>query len=128
MKVTLPTMLLAVVMGAFASVSTAHDGNSSLLPQHPEASRGEQCIEPTDVIRRNHMKFLMHQRDATMHQGIRTTKHSLKNCISCHASKGDDGKYVPINAEGQFCQSCHSYAAVTIDCFQCHSTVPEDEK
>ncbi len=128
MKVTLPTMLLAAVIGAYALVAGAQDSNSSLLPKHPQASRGEQCVEPTDVIRRNHMKFLLHQRDETMHRGIRTTKHSLKNCISCHASKDDNGKYIPINAEGEFCQSCHAYAAVTLDCFQCHATVPEDEK
>lgn len=128
MKVTLTSMLLATVIGAISVAAVAHDGNSSLLPVHPEASRGEHCVEPTDVIRRNHMKFLLHQRDDTMHRGIRTTKHSLKNCISCHASKDDSGKYIPINAEGQFCQSCHSYAAVSLDCFQCHSTVPEDGK
>jgi hypothetical protein len=22
--------------------------------------------------------------------------------------------------EGGFCQGCHSYAAVTLDCFECH--------
>jgi hypothetical protein len=32
---------------------------------------------------------------------------------------------VSINAAGQFCQSCHATAAVSIDCFQCHATRPE---
>ena len=50
-----------------------------------KAVKGEKCVEPTEVMRRDHMKMVLHQRDDTMHQGIRTVKHSLKNCINCHA-------------------------------------------
>lgn len=95
-----------------------------LGPQIPAASRGEQCVEPLDVIRRDHMRFLMHQRDATVHQGIRTSRHSLKECVSCHARTDARMEYVRIDAEGEFCDSCHSYAAVNIDCFQCHAAKP----
>ena len=76
------------------------------------------------VMRKNHMELLNHQRDDTMHKGIRTKKHSLNNCVSCHAKKDDKGQYIAINAEKQFCQSCHTYAGVSIDCFQCHATKP----
>jgi hypothetical protein len=44
--------------------------------------RGEQCVEPTAEMRRNHMEKILHQRDETMHRGIRTTQHSLKNRIA----------------------------------------------
>ena len=71
------------------------------------------------------MKFLLHQRDDTVHEGIRTKRHSLKGCIECHASRDAAGKPVPVTSEGQFCQSCHSYAAVKMDCFSCHATTPE---
>jgi len=77
----------------------------------------DRCVEDTDFMRRNHMKLLLHQRDETMHQGIRTKKYSLKNCINCHASK----KTNSVLGEQGFCQSCHRYAAVTMDCFSCHS-------
>lgn len=87
-------------------------------------AKGEQCVEPTDEMRRNHMGMLMHQRDDTVISGIRTPKHSLVGCIECHAQKDDSGEYVPVNAEGQFCSTCHEYAAVEIDCFSCHATVP----
>ncbi len=86
--------------------------------------KGDQCVEPLEVIRRDHMDILNHQRDKTTHEGVRTKQHSLKNCIECHASKNDEGQWVPVNAPGEFCNSCHSYAAVSMDCFQCHATTP----
>jgi hypothetical protein len=73
-------------------------------------------------MRRNHMKLLKHQRDDTMHGGIRTGKYSLKECVACHASQSNQS----VNAEaGNFCQSCHLYAAVKIDCFECHANKPD---
>lgn len=85
---------------------------------------GKGCVEPTDVMRAHHMEFLFHQRDATVHEGIRTVKHSLNACIACHVSHDAQGEPVPINAGGQFCQACHAYASVGLDCFDCHATKP----
>jgi len=73
-------------------------------------------------MRRNHMKLLMHHRDETVHEGVRTKKYSLKQCINCHASK-ETGSVTA--AKDNFCVSCHSYAAVKIDCFDCHSSKPQ---
>ncbi|MFT5113516.1 MAG: putative CXXCH cytochrome family protein [Parasphingorhabdus sp.] len=92
----------------------------------PNIVKGEKCVEPTEFMRRYHMDILMHQRDNTVIHGVRSDKHSLVGCISCHADKNSTGDYIPVNAEGQFCQSCHSYAAVKVDCFQCHATVPAE--
>ena len=84
-----------------------------------------QCVEPTDVMRRDHMEFLLHQRDKTVHDGIRTPEHSLIECIDCHVGKDDNGEFVPVNTEQQFCQTCHQSTAVKIDCFECHATTPD---
>ena len=94
------------------------------LPMLVKAAKGEACVEPLPVIRRDHMKFLMHQRDETVHGGIRGARHSFVGCIDCHAAKDDAGQWVRIDAPGQFCASCHAYAAVKIDCFQCHAALP----
>jgi [DsrC]-trisulfide reductase subunit J len=79
------------------------------------------CVEPTEIMRRNHPEMLFHQRDLTMHQGIRTTKYNLERCVACHASKTTDSVLGPKG----FCQSCHAYAGVTLDCFECHASKPK---
>jgi hypothetical protein len=81
-----------------------------------------ECVEPEEVMRRDHMKFILHQRDKTMHQGIRTEKYSLKNCVNCHANS----KTNSVVGKDGFCISCHTYASVSIDCFTCHT--PKGEK
>lgn len=98
------------------------------VPQVPKAIQGEKCVEETDFMRRNHMDLLDHQRDGTMRQGIRTKKHSLNGCLTCHAVLDNNNQPVTIKSEKHFCNSCHSYAAVKIDCFGCHESIPGDEK
>ena len=46
--------------------------------------RPGQCVEVTEVMRRDHMKLLLHQRDRTMREGVRTKPHSLAGCVECH--------------------------------------------
>ncbi len=93
------------------------------LPDVPRG-KGERCVEPVELMRREHMEFLLHQRDLTVHDGVRSKRHSLVECIACHAERDESGAYVAINAPEQFCEGCHAYAAVDIDCFECHATVP----
>lgn len=80
-----------------------------------------KCVEDTATMRREHPDMLKHQRDLTMHEGIRTRKHSLKECVECHASAKTGSV---LGAKG-FCQSCHDYASVRIDCFSCHASKPK---
>lgn len=107
------------------AVGIAHEDekDNPLLPPHPEG-RGGACVEDTQFMRRNHMMLLFKKRNETMRQGIRTTQHSLKVCIECHADQKSDGQYIPVNDPGQFCRSCHQYAGIQPDCFECHATTP----
>jgi hypothetical protein len=57
-----------------------------------------------------------------VHEGIRTRQYSLQECINCHVSDAEDAPRV--DNEEHFCSSCHTYAAVSIDCFQCHADRP----
>jgi len=79
--------------------------------------KGEACVAPTEEMRRDHMKMLLHQRDGTTRQGLRELRFSLKNCVDCHASHETDS----VLGKDGFCSSCHSYASVSIDCFECHT-------
>ena len=92
----------------------------------PEVARGkgDSCIAPTDFMRRNHMDLLKHDRDAAVHLGDREIKASLQACISCHAVNGADNKPVTVADPKHFCRSCHDYAAVKVDCFECHASRP----
>lgn len=130
-------LLLAVLLapGAgwpFGSPDSALAGEAArtgrVFVPAPPRGKGDKCVADTDFMRRNHMAVLNHQRDDTVHDGIRTKRFSLKGCIDCHAVKGADGKPVTVKSPKHFCRGCHDYAAVRIDCFECHASRPEPGK
>jgi len=84
------------------------------------------CVRPVADMRKNHMEYLKFHRDETLREGIRTKQDSLKECVNCHVSKTAQGTYPVFGSEKHFCSSCHHYAAVEIDCFQCHRDKPAD--
>jgi len=116
---------LAVAGGSlFAAVHAADPKPAGRVPGPTvKIEKGEKCVEPTAEMRRNHMEMILHQRDRTMHDGIRSVKHSLKNCIDCHANPKTDS----VLGKDGFCESCHTYAAVSMDCFECHSPSPRKD-
>jgi hypothetical protein len=119
---------LLFCMAALAGVAfaAAEDGLASGVPMPViPLGKGDSCVADTDFMRRNHMDMLRHQRDETMQKGLRNEQYSLKDCISCHAVNGPDLKPVSVGSPQHFCRSCHDYAAVSIDCFQCHASRPE---
>ncbi len=119
---TIATLLLAAAL--VLSAATARADNADWLPK-PARGKGEKCVADTEWMRRNHMTALMHQRDATVHEGIHTGRFSLERCIECHAVNGADGQPVTIANPKHFCRTCHDYAAVQIDCFDCHASRPD---
>lgn len=112
-----------VVAISFATAAVAdpmwrENGNSKA------ATEGGQCVRPTDWMRRNHMQLVKHDRDVTVHDGVRTVDGSLSECVACHANKDSTGTPVSVNGPDQFCAGCHEYTGTSLDCFLCHSTVP----
>lgn len=121
-KARLPARLIAgLVLGVLLCTPLLAGTPLPDIP-HPKG-KGDKCVEDTEVMRKNHMSMLLHQRDETMHKGIRTKKHSLKECISCHVVE-ESGKPVSIASPKHFCRECHDYAGVNIDCFECHASKP----
>lgn len=118
-----------LLLGLLLGLPALLHADDSLLPVVPEAqqrvSETQGCVEPTEEMRRNHMEYILHQRDETMHRGIRTRQYSIEECINCHVSGEPDGPRY--GNKKHFCSSCHSYAAVSIDCFQCHRDRPESD-
>lgn len=117
--------LVAVVLvwALLAQAVLAADAKSYVL-DGSKASALESCVEPTNVMRRSHMEFIKHQRDNTVHGGIRSSRHSLVGCVDCHIRTGDQGEPVPIHQRQEFCGACHAFTAVNMNCFDCHASVP----
>ena len=84
-------------------------------------ARSGPCIAPPEVMRREHPEILLHQRVKTVRQGIVGAKVSLEKCVECHASK-QTGSVAA--SKQDFCESCHAYAGVKLDCFECHASRP----
>jgi hypothetical protein len=109
--------IMAAVLAAAGFADSGEKRAGRVAMPVVKIEKGEACVAPTEEMRRDHMKMLLHQRDRTLRQGLRETRFSLKNCVECHASRetgsvlGKDG----------FCSSCHAYASVRMDCFECHT-------
>lgn len=122
-----PAALGAFLLVCMLPLAYAGSGvqKSSQVPKpniNVTAGKGEKCVEDTEYMRKNHMKLLLHHRITAVHEGDnqKTDKYSIVNCVNCHASAKDNSVAGP----GDFCQSCHAYAAVKITCFECHSSKP----
>ena len=127
-KYSLFTLLFSLLLGVYTpgmAADASSDENAS-GPFIPKAQRRfsdtQGCVEPTADMRKNHMEYILDQRDATVHEGIRTKQYSLAECINCHVSDAPDAPR--IDSEKHFCNSCHTFVSVNIDCFQCHADRP----
>lgn len=117
--------LLAIGIAAvgIAPAAATDFAKTDYVTPGSKAAGLESCVRETAFMRRNHMELIEHQRDATVHQGIRNTTDSLAGCVDCHV-KYEQQQPMPIDASGQFCNACHEFAAVHLNCFDCHSGVP----
>lgn len=77
----------------------------------------KQCIESTEFMRKHHPKLLSDWREQAVREGEteyisssgETWEMSLENnCLQCHSNRSE------------FCDSCHTYTAVELYCWDCH--------
>jgi hypothetical protein len=99
---------------------------SAAPPDRPEiqlpTNGSTECVEETEYMRANHMDLLDVWRDTVVREDVRTYTSELSGksfnmslsdtCLDCHSNKQ------------QFCDSCHTYSAVTPYCWDCH-VIPE---
>ncbi len=119
LRVAAMASALALVAVLPAASADGKPPATSALQPAIQPARGGECVADPAFMRRNHMDLLKHQRNETVHRGVRDPRASLQGCIACHASTETHSVAV---AKGDFCVSCHSYAAVKVDCFECHSS------
>ena len=119
-------LLLVALVGLNNVLDASEDEGVAKSVPMPVIARGQgdSCVEDTEFMRRNHMTVLQHDHGETAVKEIRSKGYSVKECIACHAVMGPDAKPVTADSPEHFCRSCHDYAAVKIDCFDCHKSRP----
>ena len=116
--------LIYVLIG-FTLLSTSALAETPFPTIHEPSDESKKCIHPEDEMRRNHMNYILHERDETMHEGVRNEPGSLAACIDCHVEPDNKGEIAGVDSNEHFCNGCHEYASVQIDCFQCHADRPQ---
>jgi [DsrC]-trisulfide reductase subunit J len=114
-------LLVAFILILLAFSSAAHAQVFGVPKPTILIEKKGRCVADTDIMRREHMNLLKHQRDKTVREGVRTTQYSLNGCIECHASSQN---HSVIGTKDNFCESCHAYVAIKLDCFECHASRP----
>lgn len=109
-----------VAFAGLAATPVVYNTAGDKIGARPELTLGtaeKNCVLPVDAMRATHMQLLHEWRDTVVRTGQRMThmadgrpiRMSLTGtCLGCHPKKAE------------FCDRCHNYAAVTLDCFECH--------
>ncbi|SMN00617.1 Sulfite reduction-associated complex DsrMKJOP multiheme protein DsrJ (=HmeF) [uncultured Candidatus Thioglobus sp.] len=125
MKRLLIIFLISMSASAFAHADK-HINLGDRATELKEEGKSRDIHPSLSEIIKMHPEFLLHKRDKTLRQGVRTKRDSLKECVNCH-SVSKNNEFVPINAPDQFCSTCHQKVGTSLDCFACHRTTPAEE-
>ena len=121
----LRAIAVALFAAALAPAASAGDAAGRVAKPSISVDRSTQCVDTPEVMRRTHMEMLKHQRDRTVRAGVRGEKVHLNGCIDCHAGPGAGAAAgSAVGSPQAFCEGCHRYAAVKLDCFECHADRP----
>jgi hypothetical protein len=116
-------LIIFLILLAFPLWYSAGPGEASYEKPELELPKdAQECIEPTEWIRANHMELLDNWRDKVVREdktiyvsssGEEITMSLQNTCMDCHTSKTE------------FCDKCHNAAAVSPYCWDCH-VAPEE--
>jgi hypothetical protein len=106
---------------AFLTLPVWHNLSAHVTAKGPEPvlpKTQKQCVAPVEFMKSSHMSLLLDWRDSALREGSRdyTTADGrhyqislTSTCLTeCHGAKAD------------FCDRCHTYAAVSPPCWDCH--------
>jgi hypothetical protein len=118
---TLAVALLAPV--AVVARHAIHEGFARPAADFASLVADHRTDDATVMIR-NHPAFLFSHRTIVLHKGLTAPADNLERCVTCHAVKDAAGQPVGFDDRRHFCRACHDKAAVSIDCFECHTSKP----
>lgn len=119
-------VFITLVLSSVSAYADKHIYLGDRATELKEEGKSRDIHPSLAEIRKMHPEFLNHKRDQTLRQGIRTKHDSLKACVDCHSTTKND-EYVPINTLNQFCSTCHQKVGISVDCFSCHRTTPQED-
>src|SRR5271157_868634 len=97
-------VLAALFGGAALHAPALADESAGRTPMPTIAKgKGDHCVRDVDFMRRYHMTMLKHQRDETVHEGVRGGDFSIRGCVNCHVVNGSDGQAVGYDNPKHFC-------------------------
>lgn len=113
-----------IIFVLFVTFPIWFNGLKAGTPPKPELPPGgeKKCVESVDYMRVNHMQLLNNWRDNVLRDdnreiitvdGKNYRKGLQMACMQCHSNKE------------KFCDNCHTYAAVTPYCWDCHLSPKE---
>lgn len=110
----LAAFLVVATFPVWSNIASGTTTKGPVLPQ----PRAKQCVAPTAYMKASHMDLLSEWRDEVVRSDSRdfvafdgkVYKRSLSStCLEqCHVSRTE------------FCDRCHTYAAVSVTCWDCH--------
>lgn len=120
------SVLMTVLILMFSIGLSACDGAKppELMKAVKQFDSDATRDEHVKYMRINHMDALLHKRDQTLINGIRTKKNSLKACINCHVPEIHNGEILRHTNPEHFCSTCHNFVTQKLDCFECHVDHP----
>ena len=116
-------IFLVVFIGIIATPLIMNSGRASEVPSPSldtpviNSLDSSSCVEDVEFMRAQHMSMLNEWRTDAVRSGITEYTNSrgqifevsLENgCLNCHSNRVE------------FCDTCHTYAAVDPDCWNCH--------
>jgi hypothetical protein len=119
----IPGLLIFGVLITSPVWYSALSGKIHYVPEPQIVTSNNQCIESKEYMRDNHMHLLDQWRQMKVRDGQtvytasdgKTYDISLTGtCLKCHSNKEE------------FCDTCHQYAGVQPNCWDCH-VVPEGD-
>jgi hypothetical protein len=121
-KNTLIGLVIVAMLAAAAYLATGAETRDASPAADSGTADSTGCIYPKEYMQTHHMQVLADWKEHAAHEGPdavmkapdgRRFQKDLATCLGCH----DNNRF--------FCFSCHNYANVKPNCWNCHIS-PQD--
>ncbi len=93
-----------------------------------KAKAAGYCVLPKAEMKAGHMQVLDMWRDTVVRKGNRIYKSSSGKSFNMSLSSGENSCLGCHSNKAEFCDRCHDYASVRPYCWDCHTTVKQQEE